>query len=138
MNGAGPLTPARKARLALEIAATFLRVRRRVADRDLRNVISALRDEPLDAVSPSAADPAPIAARLANATRRTLRLLPGDTRCLSQSLVLSSLLARRGISSRLVIGVTPGDEFGAHAWVERDEIPLLPSHEREFERLTEL
>jgi hypothetical protein len=37
-----------------------------------------------------------------------------------------------------VIGVTSKDRFGAHAWVERDGIPLLPAHEGAFQRLTEL
>jgi hypothetical protein len=37
-----------------------------------------------------------------------------------------------------VIGVSPGQTFGAHAWVERDDVALLPSHGREFERLAEL
>jgi hypothetical protein len=57
-----------------------------------------------------------------------------------RSLVLTALLSRRGIASTLVIGVRPGGEFGAHAWVEHEGAPLLPSGatgsaETPFERL---
>jgi hypothetical protein len=78
------------------------------------------------------------AARLAGATERVLRLIPADTRCLNQSLVLSALLARRGIDSRVVIGVSSSHEsFGAHAWVEVDGRPLL-ARAHEHARLVEL
>ena len=78
--------------------------------------------------------------RLGRAVTRTLRLVPADSRCLMRSLVLTGLLARRGIDSSLVIGVRPEGEFGAHAWVEHDGRPLLPSGatpdgEATFERL---
>ena len=76
--------------------------------------------------------------RLARAVRRTLRTLPADSRCLMQSLVLTRLLARRGRSASLVIGVSPAGTFTAHAWVEREGVPLLPTHEDEFSRLAEL
>jgi hypothetical protein len=54
------------------------------------------------------------------------------------SLVLVELLARRGTSSSLVIGVSPGSSFGAHAWVELEGRPLLPPHGESFQRLAEL
>jgi hypothetical protein len=76
--------------------------------------------------------------RLARAVQRILRRLPGDSRCLMESLVLTRLLARRGRNSRLVIGVSPAGGFSAHAWVEREGVPLLPTDEREFGRLAEL
>ena len=65
------------------------------------------------------------AARLANAVTRTLRALPTDTRCLSQSLVLLWLLSRRAIPSTLVIGAQTTPEFEAHAWIEHAGRPLL-------------
>ena len=74
--------------------------------------------------------------RLAKATTRTLALLPADSRCLMQSLVLTGLLSRRGIGSVLVIGVKSNPDFQAHAWVEHNDRPLLPSGE--FGRLVEL
>jgi hypothetical protein len=55
-----------------------------------------------------------------------------------QSLTLSALLARRGYSSMLVIGVRAGEAFGAHAWVELDGRPLLPPGGDTFQRLVEL
>lgn len=49
------------------------------------------------------------------AARRSL----WPTSCLRQALALRFLLARRGIETRLHIGVkSGGDGFGAHAWVE--------------------
>ncbi len=132
-------SPAEKAQLAAEVATTYLRVRRRVHDPDVRNVVTTLRDEPLAAAPQPPDEPLLVARRLARATQRTLRLLPGDTRCLSQSLVLSALLAKRGLASRLVIGVAPGAAFGAHAWVELpDGRALLPRNAHEFQRLVDL
>ena len=78
------------------------------------------------------------AANRSQAIGRTLRYVPGDSRCLVRSLVLTSLLARRGIDVKFVIGVAPGPEFKAHAWVESDGLPLLPSLDDEHERLVEL
>ncbi|MGH9033151.1 MAG: lasso peptide biosynthesis B2 protein, partial [Acidimicrobiia bacterium] len=77
-------------------------------------------------------------ARLARAVTRTLGALPGDARCLVTSVVVVAVLARRGGAGSLVIGVRPGSEFGAHAWVERDGVALLPSGPGEFGRLVEL
>ncbi|MDQ3569707.1 MAG: lasso peptide biosynthesis B2 protein [Actinomycetota bacterium] len=76
--------------------------------------------------------------RLGRAVSRTLRLLPTDSRCLVRSLVLTALLARRGLSSLLVIGVRSDPEFAAHAWVEHAGRPLLPPGEETFQRLLEL
>lgn len=47
------------------------------------------------------------------------RHMPYEVSCLRRSLCLWWLLARRGIGSRLVIGVSrPAGGFAAHAWVE--------------------
>jgi hypothetical protein len=49
------------------------------------------------------------------------RRLPEQSNCLERSLTLWWLLARRGITSRLRIGARKtGEEFEAHAWVERN------------------
>ena len=69
---------------------------------------------------------------------RTLTALPADSRCLMSSLVLTRLLARRGIDSELVIAVEPGEQFGAHAWVEHDGSPLLSPGVGAFEELVTL
>lgn len=75
---------------------------------------------------------------LAGAVRRLLSLLPTDARCLTQSLVLLSLLDRRGVSASLLIGVRSEPEFGAHAWIELDGEALLPPGAGEFGILTSL
>jgi hypothetical protein len=90
--------------------------------------------EPSVDIRPSDAE----ALRLGRAVSRTLSVLPTDSRCLVKSLVLTSLLTRRGASSSVVIGVRPGGEFEAHAWVEQAGAPLLPTGNGKFERLLEL
>ncbi len=128
------LSPARKSALAAEIVVAYARVRWFLRRQDFPRALELIR-------TTGAGAPRTVSAtddRLARAVRRTLRRLPADSRCLMQSLVLTRLLARRGRGSRLVIGVTPKDSFGAHAWVERDGVPLLPARAHEFERLTEL
>lgn len=128
------LSPARKAALAAEIVIAYARVRWVLRRQDFPRALELIRTTGSGAprTGPATDD------RLARAVRRSLRRLPADSRCLMQSLVLTRLLARRGRSSQLVIGVTPKDSFGAHAWVERDGVPLLPAHAHEFERLAEL
>jgi Transglutaminase-like superfamily len=128
----GRLPVTRKIGLALEIVWTYVSVRRELRRGTLPEALERLRTPGSCTASPEKT------ARLARAVRRTLRLLPSDTRCLSQSLVLTALLARRGVPSTLVIGVSPGESFGAHAWVEHRGVPLLPPYEAEFERLVEL
>jgi hypothetical protein len=133
MSAAAPLPLRRKVSLIAEIVDAYVRVRWQLRRREFPQVLELSRAlEPVRSGDPVGDD------RLARGVRRTLSLLPGDSRCLTQSLVLTRLLARRGRLSRLVIGVSPGQAFGAHAWVERDDVPLLPSHGREFERLAEL
>ena len=76
--------------------------------------------------------------RLGRAVQLTLRLAPGDTRCLTRSLVLTQLLARRGIPAKLVIGARAKPSFTAHAWVEHAGHPVLPASDDSFGRLVEL
>ena len=54
------------------------------------------------------------------AITRAARFIPAAS-CLTQALSLQVLLGRRGLGSRLCIGVRKGqhDKFEAHAWVER-------------------
>jgi hypothetical protein len=61
------------------------------------------------------------AVRIAAAVRRAARygLLRGT--CLSRSLLLLSMLKRRGIAAEIRFGVRPGNTaMEAHAWVEQD------------------
>ena len=89
-----------------------------------------------------AAEPRPLDARgrahLAGAVERVLSVLPTDSPCLVNSCVLLALLERRGIASSLVIGVRAGTDFAAHAWIECEGEPQLPTGGGEYARLTEL
>jgi hypothetical protein len=121
--------------LAGEILATYAWVRWSIRRRDLRTVLLGLRA----AGAPRATEyPVTTGRRLGRAVGRTLALLPADSRCLMQSLVLTRVLARRGIDTRLVIAVRPGKRFAAHAWVEHDEQALLPAGAPSFEQLVTL
>lgn len=127
-----PLGPLAKLRLAAEILVVYAKVRRRLRARGLPRTLDSLRGPRRGRVGPAGA------ARAARAVTAVLRLLPTDSRCLVTSLVLVGVLARRGASASLVIGVTPGPSFGAHAWVELRGIPLLKPGEAGDGRLVEL
>jgi hypothetical protein len=122
--------------LAAEVLVTYGQVRWSVRRRDLPTVVAALRAPrrrhvprgPLDADE----------RRLAAAAVRVLERLPGDSRCLTRSLVVLAMLARRGITVRLVLAARPTPTFAAHAWVERSGRPLLPTREFDDARLAEL
>ena len=75
---------------------------------------------------------------LGRAVWRLLSVLPADVKCLSQALVLDSMLSRRRIDSLVVIGVDGGERFAAHAWVEHRGRPVLPDGGDRYERLVEL
>ena len=124
----------RKLTLAREVVTAYVRARRLLRRHNLPSVLRELRSSPRGRPPAAAVSDE----RLARAVRRTLRALPADSRCLMQSLVLTHLLARRGRPASLVIGVSPAGTFTAHAWVERNGVPLLPAHEDEFSRLVEL
>ena len=121
-------------RIAVEIGLTYARVRRRMLRGDVREVVAALREGAVDMYDPYAAYR--IGRRLGQPVRRTLDPLPWDSRCLMRSLVLLRMLARRGVVCRLVIGVRPGETLEAHAWIEHEGHPLLPT--LGYERLTVL
>jgi hypothetical protein len=119
-----PTSPRAKLALIAEILSTYRRVRRLMRGGDVATAVDTLRegrdprpDDPRDRV---------LAERLAGAVVRTLRLPGADSRCLTQSLVLFGLLARREIGCSLVIGAQPGPAFAAHAWVEHGGTPLMP------------
>lgn len=119
--------------LVAEILAAYVDARRRMRREELPAIVEALRAPTADA-KPGGDD----ALRLGRAVRRTLLVLPTDSRCLVQALVLTKLLARRGLTSRLVIGASLEGGFKAHAWVERGGRPLLAPGGPEFKRLVEL
>lgn len=129
-----------KVALAGEIVIVYARVRRQMRRDDIRDVVASIRSRP-------ASRPAPVEAgsleawvaarRLANAVTLTLKVLPTDTRCLSQSLVLLWLLSRRAIPSTLVIGAH-SSPFEAHAWIEHARRPLLSPGGFSDDRLVEI
>ena len=125
----------RKLRLGLEIVWLYGRVRWLMLRRQAPEVLGEVRGEVADRHEEGAA--VALGRRLAQPVVRTLTVLPMDSRCLVRSLVLSGLLARRGVSSAVVIGVRTEPEFHAHAWVEHRGRPLLPT-EDSYEPLTRL
>jgi hypothetical protein len=132
-----PIPPAEKLALAYEVATSYAAARRALKRDGLRPALASLRTAAGDGRM-HGDDVVAGGRRLGRVVRRTLAVLPGDTRCLTQSLVLTRMLARRGVESRLVIGVKAGESFAAHAWVEYDGAPLLPPGTEGFEELVTL
>jgi len=126
---------ARKAALAREILGEYGRVRRSLRQNELPDVLVQLRE---GVRPPAGAERLVAGYRLAAIVDRVLGRLPTDARCLTRSLVLVRVLARRGIGSTLVIGVTPAPSFAAHAWVELAGRALMPADEATYSRLVEL
>lgn len=131
------LTPREKATLGVEIVQAYSRARWLLWRFDLPSTLQALRAESTAPVT-DPVEAGRTGLRLGRAIGKTLRHLPFDSRCLMRSLVLTSLLARRGIETSFVIAVSPDSEFVAHAWVERDGVPLLDPAEPTFARIVEL
>jgi hypothetical protein len=131
-----PLSRGQRFLLSIEILATYGHARWLMRRRELPQAVETLRDvqRPYGRYS---ADDREDALRLARATIRLLHLLPMDSRCLVRSLVLTALLARRGIPATLHLGVRAQPSFAAHAWVEHGGEPVLPT-EPEYEPLLEV
>jgi hypothetical protein len=129
-----PLPAPVKARLLGEVAVTYVRVRMIMRRLPIGEIAALLRPS-----AESVHDEATcllVGRRLASPVRRALEPGPWDSRCLVRSLVLLNMLSRRGIAATLVIGVRPGGTFEAHAWVEWEDRPLLPT--LGFEPLTRI
>lgn len=127
----------RKLGLAAEIVGMYVRARWLLWRKELPNAVAVLRgDGPLEV--PTDGDRLLTGIRLGHTVSRTLGVLPADSSCLVRSLVLTSLLARRGIGSVFVIGVCSQLDFEAHAWVECSGVPLLEPGEAGRGRLVEL
>ena len=129
----------RRLGLAGEVLFAYAEVRWRLWRTDLPSTVRALRDDRGRSRWPEPSGASHLLGRrLANATVRTLAVLPADSRCLMRSLVLVRLLSRRRIGSTLFVGAMPGDgsPLRAHAWVEHGDRPLLPAGA--FEPLVEL
>jgi hypothetical protein len=130
------VTVRERASLVAEVLVTYGEVRWSVRRRDLPTVVAGLR-APRRRRAPRGALEADDR-RLSGAAVRVLERLPGDSRCLTRSLVVLALLARRGRDARLVLAARPGPAFAAHAWLERDGQALLPTRGFDDARLAEL
>ena len=76
-------------------------------------------------IAPGAPLSHPEAAALGVAVNRAANHVFGPVTCLTRSLLLRWLLHRYGTTNDLCIGVRlEQGEFAAHAWVEKDGIPL--------------
>jgi hypothetical protein len=128
---------AERALLAGEILSAYAAAKLALRRAPIADAVSSLR---ASAPSGAPADEGSLreALRLGRAVTRLLRLVPGDTRCLARSLVLTRLLAGRGIEAKLVIGARTQPEFLAHAWVEHAGEPVLDPGDGSFGRLVEL
>lgn len=130
-------TSLERAVLALEIFRAYWCTRRALAKAPISDVLESIRSR--SGASKTASEETLAEARsLANAVVRLLRLLPGDTRCLTRSLVLARLMADRSLAAKLVIGTRLEPEFLAHAWVEHLQRPVLSPGDGSFARLVEL
>jgi hypothetical protein len=125
-----------KVRLAAEILVTYARARRALRRGTLPAAAAVMRRSSDRGASP-AENAYGTALRLGRIVTRVLGVLPRDPRCLTTSLVLTALLARRGVPALIVIGVCP-EPFAAHAWVEYRGRPLLQPATAPFERLLEV
>jgi Transglutaminase-like superfamily len=130
------VSAAGKLALSAEILVAYARARGLLRRHSLPAATAAMR-RPSKECYRSSEDAYRIGLRLGRVVTRVLAVLPRDPRCLTRSLVLTSLLARRGIPATLVIGVRP-EPFAAHAWVDHGGRPLLPPATAPFERLLEV
>lgn len=132
-----PWSIGRKLRLALEIVAVYVHARWAMKRKDFDSALATLRASSHDSAL-SELDQQLVGIRLGRAVERTLGPLPTDSRCLIKSLVLTRLLATRGIHGRFIIGVRWDPNFRAHAWVEKAGIPLMDDGAGSYDRLAEL
>lgn len=129
------LRSSERRRLLGEILWAYVLVRWRLLRSDLPQTLAAARRRRGPATHPEL--PVASVLRLGQAVQRTLGVLPFDSRCLIRSLVLTHLLARRGLTSIVVFAAKSAPRFEAHAWVEHAGVPVLPTGTG-FHRLTEM
>lgn len=123
--------------LASEILHAYVLVRWWLRRSGVEETLSAARRRPGSALEPYGDISLATAFRLAQGVQRTLGVLPLDSRCLIRSLVLTRILARRGITSTVVFAARTRPRFVAHSWVEHAGVPLLPTGS-DLHRLREL
>lgn len=130
-----PLPAGARLALALEVLRIYGVARWALTRHGVPGAVERLRGR-LAGPSPDPDIAVRAGVRLGSAVERTLRLMPADSRCLVRSLVLVRMLARRGISGRMVLGVRTEPSFEAHAWVEHAGRALLATGD--YSRLVEI
>jgi hypothetical protein len=140
VDSESPIRAREKALLAIEVLGTYVSVRFRMRELDLVEAIARMRatDPVVERPVEEAVAARRTGIRLGHVVVKTLSVLPTDSRCLMRSLTLTRVLARRGIDTTLVIGVRTEPEFGAHAWIEHQGVPLLPALDVLDRRLVEV
>src|SRR5688500_11243078 len=118
-----PLSVTDKLLVAGEIVVEYARARRDLRRDGVRSALAAV-PRPAERDEPSEHQPG---LGMGRAVDRTLAALPSDSRCLIRALVLARVLARRGVGSRVILGVRSAPDFTAHAWVEHRGRSLQPA-----------
>lgn len=125
--------------VATEVAAEYGRVRWLLRRRGLAATLEVLRRPRWVRAGAADRDPRGHALFLARFATRGLAALPVvEATCLTRSLVVTGMLARRGIPTSLTISVTSPEDFAAHAWVEWEGEPLLDPGDHRNARLATL
>ena len=125
--------------VAAEIVAEYGRVRWLLRRRGLAATLEVLRRPRWVRAAAARRDPSGHAHFLARFATRALAALPAvETTCLTRSLVVTGMLARRGLPTSLTISVNSPEDFAAHAWVEWEGEPLLDPGDHESARLATL
>ena len=137
LESPGQLSRAQRLKIVAEVVSIYPMVRWALTHSELEAAVArARRGAPVrDSYPPQQRD---AAHRLAWIVEAILDRLPGDTRCLTRTLVLTRVLSRRGIGCRVVLGVRVAPEFGSHAWPELAGRPLMTPIEPGGQRLLEL
>jgi hypothetical protein len=114
--------PGRNVGIVLETAFAVASARRRLRQRPLLDIIKRrrARKPPSDGAHASATE---AKLELANAFSLSRRMVPIPSVCLSDSIALLDLLARRGLAADLVFGVKL-NPFAAHCWVQAGDVVL--------------
>jgi hypothetical protein len=126
----------KRLRLGSEVVGTYARTRWLLRRTDLPAALRALRSRPRKPREDR--EPHDEALALARAAYRAMSALPADTRCLTRSLVVASMLERRGIEAKVVLAAHNRGGFAAHAWVEVEGRALVGDAGEPYQRLAEL
>jgi len=127
-----------RTRLGAEILTAYARVRWLLHARSPAEAVASLRRyAQRHEIGQEPGTDLVVGWRLAHAVNVTLRPLPTDVRCLFRSLTLLTIMERRNMRPKLIIGVRP-EPFAAHAWIELHSQPLLAPADPDYERLAEL